>query len=1097
MGTARKIGQVLSMGSGAPLPTLQPIRAQRSVPTAGSERIPIPISIVPLHTIVPGRARLKIGGLRGAPDLAALLERGLIGFGGVYEVLASAVTGNITLLYEPTSSLDRLIERVGGLLRGEVTPALHDPAERQWHASETQAIACELGTSCSHGFSATRAKEELARVGANTIPVPQQRSDLSILVGQFQSLPVALLAGVAVISLATGTLLEAGAIMAVVALNAAIGFTTESRTERTIRSLGAPAALSAGALRDGAEVDVPAETLVPGDIIVLQRGTVIAADGRLISARALTVSEATLTGESLPVTKSIQPLGARNVPLGDRVNMVYRGTIVTGGSGRAVVVATGARTEVGRIHRLVGATLAPETPLQRQLGKLGEQLVWLTLAASGAVFGLGWVRGFALLQLVRSSLSVAVAAVPEGLPMVATTTLALGVEDLRRHDVLVRRLDALETLATVDVVCFDKTGTLTHGSMSLDALAMGERMWRRHGGAFLDVHGAAVRPQDDQRLRILLWIVSLCSETEIDREREVIRLSGSATENALVQAALDHGIDVIELRRKFPRCAVQHRSEAYRFMATTHSTEHGPWIAVKGSPREVLARCSWEALPDGSRRMLDAAGRRQIEARNAAMAAQALRVLGTAYRELRDETGAGEPASDIDRLIWTGLLGLADPVRQGLPALMDKLHRAGIQTIMLTGDQSATARAVAERIGLSAVGTVEIVDATDLEALAPAELAAAARRAHAFARISPAQKLRIVRALQDAGAVVAMVGDGINDSPALRAANVGMAIGRHGDAAAREVADVFFAAEDLQMLPLAIERGRGTYTNVRKAIHYLLSTNTSEILLMLAGTAAGFGEMLSPIQLLWINLISDVLPAIALAMELPEPDAMEKGPTTADDPMVRHDQLTQLGSEAGILTASALAPGLLGAIRYGLGSPQARTMAFGSLTTAQLLHALASRSSRASAFEPGGLSGSPWLVRVIGGSLVAQLAAMLIPGVRNALGVAPLGLVDALAMAAGGVDSISHQRGGGRAHGRLRSGSMDCISAGRETERTRKGECGVASKPGTQRAAQGSPVQVTRRARRAASEAIPAAAARRSDAPRRSRPERRRREPSR
>ena len=580
----------------------------------------------------------------------------------------------------------------------------------------------------------------------------------------------------------------------------------------------------------GAEVDVPAETLVPGDIIILQRGTVIAADARLISARALTVSEATLTGESLPVTKSIQPLGARNVPLGDRVNMVYRGTIVTGGSGRAVVVATGARTEVGRIHRLVGATLAPETPLQRQLGELGEQLVWLTLAASGAVFGLGWVRGFALLQLVRSSLSVAVAAVPEGLPMVATTTLALGVEDLRRHDVLVRRLEALETLATVDVVCFDKTGTLTHGSMSLDALAMGKRMWRHHGGAFLDEHGAAIRPQDDQRLRMLLSIVSLCSETEIDRDGEVIRLSGSATENALVQAALDHGIDVMELRRKFPRRAVQHRSEAYRFMATTHSTEHGLWMAVKGSPREVLARCSWEALPDGGRRMLNAAGRRQIETRNAAMAAQALRVLGTAYRELRDETDAGEPASDIDRLTWTGLVGLADPVRQGLPALMDKLHRAGIQTLMLTGDQSATARAVAERIGLGAVGIFEIVDATDLETLAPAELAAAARRAHAFARISPAQKLRIVRALQDAGAVVAMVGDGINDSPALRAANVGMAIGRHGDAAAREVADVFFATEDLQMLPLAIERGRSTYTNVRKAIHYILSTNTMWIL---------------------------------------------------------------------------------------------------------------------------------------------------------------------------------------------------------------------------------------------------------------------------
>jgi P-type Ca2+ transporter type 2C len=963
-----------------------------------AERTGIPISIVPLHTAVPGRARLQIGGLRGAPSIASLLERGLTGFGGMQEVSASALTGNIMVRYERATSLDQLIDRIGGLLRGEITPAVDDPAECDWHEHEVQAIASELGTSCSDGLSTRSAADLLARVGANAMPPPHQRSDLSILLGQFQSFPVALLAGVAVVSLATGTVLEAGAITAVVALNAAIGFTTETRAERTIRSLGAPAALTSRTLRDGSEMEVPAETLVPGDVIVLQRGTVIPADGRLISARSLTVSEAALTGESLPVAKSVEALAARSVPLGDRVNMVYRGTIVTGGSGRAVVVATGARTEVGRIQRLVGATIAPETPMQRQLGELGEQLVWVTLAASGAVFGLGWLRGLALLQLVRSSLSVAVAAVPEGLPMVATTTLALGVEEMRRHDILVRRLEALETLAAVDVVCFDKTGTLTHGSMSLEALAIGDRMCRRQDDALVDQHGVTARPQDDHRFRMLLSVVTLCSEAEIE-ERD-----GSATENALVQAALDHGIDVMELRRNSPRRAVQHRSEIYRFMATTHATESGPLIAVKGSPREVLARCTWEALPDGGRRRLSAARRNEIEAQNASLAAQALRVLGTAYREFRaSNVDAGEDPSDIDRLIWTGLVGLADPVRQGLPALMQKLHRAGIQTIMLTGDQSATARAVAERIGLSADGSTEIIDASDLDRLAPADVAAAARRAHAFARISPAQKLRIVRALQEAGAVVAMIGDGINDSPALRAANVGMAIGRDGDAAAREVADVFFATDDLRTLPLAIERGRGIYTNVRKAIHYILSTNTSEILLMLAGTAAGFGEMLSPIQLLWINLISDVLPAIGLAMEPLEPDVMEHGPTSANEPMVRRDQFGRLGTEAGILTASAFGAGLYGATRYGLSSPQAQTMAFGSLATAQLLHALAYRSSRPSVFEAGGLSSNSRLVGIIAGSLAAQLAAMLVPGVRNALGIAPIGLLDAGAMVVGGI----------------------------------------------------------------------------------------------
>jgi P-type Ca2+ transporter type 2C len=989
---------------------LTPVPHERSGNFAASDDgrapppIEIPISIVPLHTAVAGRARLEVGGMRGSPALASLLERGLTGFGGVHSVSANALTGNVVIHYDCATSLDQIIERMAGLLRGEITPATDDPGEHHWHAMDSEAIASELGTSCTDGLASARAKERLAQLGNNTIAALHQRSDLSILLGQFQSLPVALLACVAVVSLATGTLLEAGAIVAVVGLNAAIGFTTETRAERTIRSLGTPAATSVRVVREGLKFDAPAEALVPGDVVMLQRGTVVPADGRLISARALTVSEAALTGESLPVTKSADSIRSQSVPLGDRVNMVYRGTIVTGGSGRFIVVAAGANTEVGRIQRLVGATTAPETPIQRHLGELGEQLVWATLAASGAVFGVGWLRGFGVLQLMRSSLSVAVAAVPEGLPMVATTTLALGVEEMRREGILVRRLEALESLAAVNVICFDKTGTLTRGSMSLETILIGDGVYCRQPQGFTDEDGVAAQPHRDHRLRMLLSVGSLCSETEVDQSNGEARLSGSATENALVQSALDHDMHVSALRQRYPRRSVQYRSEHYRFMATTHEDGNRLFMAVKGSPCEVLARCAFEASPDGSRQILSAARRAQIEARNADMAEQALRVLGFAYRELparRSDLAQGE--TEVGGLIWTGLAGLADPVRPGLPALMQKLHRAGIQTMMLTGDQSATARAVAEQIGLSADGEVEIVDAADLDALSPADIASKVRGAHAFARISPAQKLRIVRALQDAGCVVAMVGDGINDSPALRAANVGMAMGRDGDAAARQVSDVFFATDDLGSLPLAIERGRATYTNIRSAIHYLLSSNTSEILLMLAGTAAGFGEMLSPIQLLWINLISDVLPAIGLALERPDPNAMERDPNKANESMLGREQFARLGREAGTLTGSAFATGLLGAARYGLNSPQARTMAFGSLVLAQLLHALHYRSSKASAFEPGGLSSNSRLVQIIGGSVAAQVAAMLVPGVRNALNVAPLGLFDACAVIAGGV----------------------------------------------------------------------------------------------
>jgi Ca2+-transporting ATPase len=343
-------------------------------------------------------------------------------------------------------------------------------------------------------------------------------------------------------------------------------------------------------------------------------------------------------------------------------------------------------------------------------------------------------------------------------------------------------------------------------------------------------------------------------------------------------------------------------------------------------------------------------------------------------------------------------MGLADPVRARLPELMDKLHNSGIQTIMLTGDQSATARSVGRQIRLSD-GEPEVIDSTELDRLSAAELGLVARRAHAFARISPGQKLRIVRALQNSGAVVAMFGDGINDSPALRAADVGIAIGRDGTAAAREVADVFFATEDLAALPIAIERGRATYENVRRAIHYILSTNGSEIALMLAGAAGGMGEMLTPMQLLWINLVSDVLPAIGLALEPPDADVMRQPPKRADERILTRDHVGQLGAEAGVIAAGAFGAGLYGALRYGLASPQARTVTFGSLVTAQLLHALTYRSTHGATERKG----SPILPSVIGGSLVAQSVAMLLPGLRSVLGVAAIDILDAVAMIAAGV----------------------------------------------------------------------------------------------
>ncbi|MGH1574233.1 cation-translocating P-type ATPase [Methylobacterium sp. P31] len=541
--------------------------------------------------------RLSIGGLKRAPDRATLLERGLSTLPGIRSVSASSLTGNVIVHHEPAIAVSVVSEWISALLHGETTP-VDDALQTSWYSETAEGVARALHSDAESGLTSQEASARLV-AGANTLPPPRRRSSWSIFAGQFESLPVLMLVGAGAISVFTGAFLEAAAIAGVVALNGAIGFRTESQTERTIESLDLPEALSAQAIRDGIARTVKAEELVTGDLILLRRGMIVPADARLVTAQALTISEAALTGESLPVAKTTSPLARLDMPLADRTNMVYRGTAVTGGSGMAIVVAIGGRTEVGRIQHLVGAVAAPATPLQRSLEDLGRRLVWMTLAAGALIFGIGLLRGFSPLQILRLALATAVAAVPEGLPMVATSTLALGVGALRRRNVFVRRLDAIETLAAADVICFDKTGTLTLGSMSVDAVAVAGRSYKRHELDFRDQDG---NPADssDGRIGRLLAIGSLCSEVSLERREDRLVPVGSPTETALLQAALDVGLDVQGLRRDFPLRTVQHRTEAYRFMATVHCSASATFIAVKGNPAEVLARCSHEALPGGT-----------------------------------------------------------------------------------------------------------------------------------------------------------------------------------------------------------------------------------------------------------------------------------------------------------------------------------------------------------------------------------------------------------------------------------------------------------------------------------------------------------------
>lgn len=974
-----------------------------------------------LHSTVPGRARFRVRGLYRTPAVAAHLEQRLGREAAVRQRQANPLTGTLLVAFDPGLPLAQLRDWILEALHERFQPGpptaeasapprlrggrrsrenaelrairrLAGQAAEQptgaWHTWEAAALIRHFGTVPGAGLSDAAAAERLQRYGPNLLAEAVPRSALAMLLAQFRSLPVLLLAGSAGLSAVTGGLVDAGAIVVVLLANALIGFLTERQAERIISTLTRTVLQPNAVRRDGRRVERRPEEIVPGDLVELQPGSYVPGDGRVVEAAQLSIDESSLTGESLPVAKTSAALAEARVPLSDRRNMGYMGTTVTGGSGLLLVTATGDYTEIGRIQSLIGEAQAPETPMQKQLAHLGNRLVLLSGAICAAVFATGLVRGLGLLPMLKAAVSLAVAAVPEGLPTVATTTLALGISDMRKHRVLVRKLSAVETLGSVQVICLDKTGTLTCNRMSVVEVGTG-------GDGAVDVR----QLEPSRNLRWLLQIAALCNESTLEGPPGAPTLRGSATENALLALALDGGIDVPGLRAKRPVLAVNYRSQSRLFMSTLHRGAAGrQLLAVKGNPPEVLALCG-SYLRDGRRCPLGDDTRQDILAANEGMAGRALRVLGFAYGFTREESWN---ADDGQALVWLGLAGMADPLRDGAVEVIRRFHEAGVETVMITGDQSATAKAIGTRLDLSGSGPpLSILDSAALDRLEPDVLAGLTRRTHAFARVSPAQKLQIVQALQRAGRVVAMTGDGINDGPALKCADVGVAMGRGGTDVARSVADVVLEEDELETMLTAIGHGRTIYANIRKAVHYLLSTNLSEIELMFFSIAAGLGQPLTPLQLLWLNLATDVAPALALAVEAPEPGVLNQPPRDPGEPIVGRADLRRAARESLLLTAGAAAALGYGRLRYGLG-PQASTLAFTTLSLAQIAHAWTCRSAVRDWPGAGDLPRNRTLELTLAGTGAAQLACPLLPPLRGLLQLAPLGLVD-LAVVAGGV----------------------------------------------------------------------------------------------
>ncbi len=918
------------------------------------------------------------------PEQARAVEAALAGRRGVVSARASALTGSVLVAFGPPAAIPDLACVIDAVVAGRAPPPeqrLPDPRDDligpdhavspcAWHALTASDAADRLGAGLAHGLAAEEAVRRLMVYGRNELRRAEARSSAAILAEQMTSLPIALLGASAALSLFTGGLADAAVIAAVVLLNAGIATATERQAEHTILGLSTYALKPTPVMRADLRRLVDPAELVPGDLLLIERGMLVPADARLTACDDLTVNEAALTGEALPVRKTAEPVLPPDTGLPERRNMVFRGTAVTGGSGTALITATGSSTEIGRVQQLLGAVRPPETPIQRQLGDVERELIIVNGLICAAVFGLGLLRGQGVLPMLRGAISLAVAAIPEGLPAVATTTLALGIQDMRRRNVLVRKLEAVETLGAIEVIGLDKTGTLTENRMATVAFDAGGDELRHDGGRLTRADKAADGPTRAIVHR-LLEVTALCSEAIVRRAPDGFSVEGTPTESALVEAALAFAIDVAKLRAGARVVATVGRGEGRKRMSTLHATaDGGRLLCVKGDPVEVLARCSVYRTSEGIA-PLDDEARASVLKGNDRMAGRALRVLGVAVGE-----AGGDPRDERD-LVWLGLAGIANPIRPSVLPALKQLRKAGIRPVMITGDQSATAFAIARDLDLADGGELKVLEAGQIAGLAPDVLTALAAQPQVFARVSPVDKLNIVRALQADGHIVAMTGDGINDSPALRAANVGIAMGGAGTDVAREVADIVLAGDDLDGIVEAIRLGRATYANIRKVLRYLVSTNASETFVMLGAALFGGTAPLTPMQLLWLNLASDPLPALALGLEPPEPDVLDEPPHDPRAPILTPADFRRILREGAVLGGSALAGYLLAGGATGAAS--ARTIVFHGLTLSQIVHAMSCRSETHGIEESLFRASNPALYGAVAASGALQLAVQLFP----------------------------------------------------------------------------------------------------------------------
>ncbi len=882
---------------------------------------------------------------------------------------------------------------------------------QQWHTHTVKETLVQLESNSEQGLDSPTVIARLAQYGTNTLTEAAGRSRWRILWDQFSNIMLLMLIGVAVVS---GILdwrsqsfpKDAIAIFAIVLLNALLGYLQESRAEQALKALKALSAPDVRVIRDGQTQAVPAETLVPGDVVVLEAGDQVAADGRLLMAASLQVRESALTGEATAVSKATPALPAET-PLADRKNLVFQGTEVINGRGQMVVTATGMATELGKIAQLLQSVEAEVTPLQRRMGQLGNGLVAgsLSLVALVVIFGtlaMGWN---AFEELLTVSLSMAVAVVPEGLPAVITVTLALGTQRMVQRQALIRRLPAVETLGSVTTICSDKTGTLTQNKMVVQSVWTMAGETQVSGQGYIPVGNLTGATVPDWLLRTCV----LCNDAALQKENGDWAIVGDPTEGSLLTLAGKAGLLAPELGQQWQRIGeVPFSSERKRMSVAVQQTKghssdpaHQIWLLMKGSAEVVLAHCTHrQHEPDRVSQSvlpLDEAARSHILTTNESLAAQGKRVLGFAYRPLDSLPAESDLANAEQDLIWLGLVAMADAIRPEVQQAVAACLQAGIRPVMITGDHPLTARAIAAELGLQAE---PVITGNQLEAMPQSELEQQVQQASVYARVSPEHKLRIVRALQTGHHVVAMTGDGVNDAPALKQAEIGIAMGITGTDVSKEASDMVLLDDNFASIVAATEEGRVVYANIRRFVKYILGSNIGEVLtIALSPLLLPIVDVpLTPLQILWMNLVTDGLPALALAVEPGGPDVMKRPPHSPKEGFFSRGLGTYM-VRVGIVFAITATALMVWAYRYThqpnySGNPDTwKTMVFTMLCLAQMGHALSVRSSQQLAIERP-ISLNPFVLGAVLLTTALQLVLIYVEPVRAFFGTTLLSPVE-------------------------------------------------------------------------------------------------------